>query len=44
LLTTLPPSPHADIRSAAATWMGYGLYDPALLTVEQALARLGMKS
>jgi hypothetical protein len=41
LLQTLPPSPHADLRIASACFMGYGLYDPAILTVDQALQRLG---
>lgn len=41
LLATLPPSPHADVRVASASWMGYGLYDPKLRTVTEALAEMG---
>lgn len=41
LLQTLPPSPHADLRIASACFMGYGLYDPAILTVDQAIQRFG---
>lgn len=39
LLESLPPSPNAEIRIASASFMGYGLYDQGMLTVEQALAR-----
>jgi hypothetical protein len=38
-LRSLPESPHAEIRIASSCLMGYGLYDPAILTPEQALAR-----
>lgn len=39
LLRTLPPSPHADVRIATAALFGYGLFDPAVLTVDEALDR-----
>ena len=39
LLRALPPSPHAELRIASSCLLGYGLYDPAILTLEQAIAR-----
>lgn len=39
-LGTMPPSPHAEIRVATSSLLGFGLYDPGMLTVEQALARI----
>ncbi|AKV04398.1 hypothetical protein AKJ09_11061 [Labilithrix luteola] len=39
LLRTLPPSPHAELRIATGSLLGYGLYDPAVLTIEEALSR-----
>jgi len=39
LLRSLPPSPHAELRIASACLLGYGLYDPAILTLDQAIAR-----
>lgn len=39
LLRSLPPSPHAELRIATGSLLGYGLYDPAILTVDEALAR-----
>lgn len=39
LLRTLPPSPHAALRVATGSLLGYGLYDPAILTIDEALAR-----
>jgi len=39
LLRTLPPSPHAELRIATGSLLGYGLYDPAILTIYEALAR-----
>lgn len=39
LLRTLPPSPHAELRIATGSLLGYGLYDPAILTIDVALAR-----
>ena len=41
LLRTLPPCPNADVRVAVASFMGYGLFDQAILTVPQTLDRLG---
>ena len=38
LLRTLPPSPHAELRIATGSLLGYGLYDPAIHTVEEALS------
>lgn len=40
LLRTLPPSPHAALRVASSCLLGYGLYDPAILTIDEALTRL----
>jgi hypothetical protein len=39
LLQTLPPSPHADVCIATACLLGYGLFDPAVLPLEKAMAR-----
>ncbi len=39
LLRTMPPSPHAEIRLTTSCLMGFGLYDPAILTVDAALSR-----
>jgi hypothetical protein len=39
LLRTLPRSTHADLRIATGCLLGYGLYDPAIVTVEEAQAR-----
>lgn len=39
LLRTLPPSPQAELRVATGSLLGYGLYDPAILTISEALAR-----
>jgi hypothetical protein len=41
LLRSLPPSPHAELRIATGSLLGYGLYDPAILTLEQAFLRFG---
>ena len=38
-LASLPPSPHAEVRIATATLMGYGLYDPGVLDLPTALSR-----
>jgi hypothetical protein len=35
----MPPSPHAELRIATGSLLGYGLYDPAILTVGEALSR-----
>jgi len=40
LLNGIHYSPNAEVRVASASLLGYGLYDPAILTVEEALARL----
>lgn len=40
LLATLPPSPNAELQVAAGSLLGYGLYDHAMLTVDQARSRL----
>jgi hypothetical protein len=39
LLRTLPPSPHAELRIATGSLLGYGLYDPAILGLKDAFAR-----
>ncbi len=39
LLTTLPDSPHVDVRIATSSLMGYGLYNPGVLTLDEAMAR-----
>jgi hypothetical protein len=39
LLRAMPPSPHAELRIATGSLLGYGLYDPAILTVGEALSR-----
>jgi len=39
LLRALPPSPHAELRVATGSLLGYGLYDPAILTIDEALSR-----
>lgn len=41
LLGSLPPSPHAELRVATGSLIGYGLYDPAILTIDEARVRLG---
>lgn len=38
LLATLPPSPNLEVRVAMSGLVGYGLYDPGIVTVAQALA------
>lgn len=37
LLRALPPSPHAEIAIATSSWMGYGLYESGMISVEAAL-------
>lgn len=39
LLRSLPDSPHAEVRIASACVLGYGLYDQAILSLEQAFER-----
>lgn len=38
LLCALPPSPHVELRIATSSLLGYGLYDQAIYTVEDALS------
>jgi len=40
-LDNLPPSPHAEVYLATSCFMGYGLFDPAVLPLAEARARLG---
>lgn len=40
LLLSLPASPQAEVRIASSCLLGYGFYDPAILSVEQALDRI----
>ena len=39
LLKTLPPSPNVDVRVATASFLGYGLYDQGMHSVQTALSR-----
>jgi hypothetical protein len=39
VLANLPPSPLAEIRIATSSFMGYGLYDPAIYTVAEVKSR-----
>lgn len=39
VLQSLPDSPHAEVRIASACLLGYGLYDQAILSLEQAFKR-----
>lgn len=39
VLRSLPDSPHAEVRIASACLLGYGLYDQAILSLEQAFKR-----
>ena len=41
LLRELPESPHAELRVATSSLLGYGLYDPGVMTIDDALARFG---
>lgn len=41
LLRTLPESPHAELRIATSSLLGYGLYDPGVMTIDDALATFG---
>ena len=41
VLDRLPDSRHADVAIATASFMGYGLYDQAIHTLEEAQARFG---
>ena len=40
-LEQLPPSPHAEVYLASACFMGYGLFDQAVLPLGEARTRLG---
>ncbi|CAN5547931.1 hypothetical protein BH09GEM1_BH09GEM1_09500 [soil metagenome] len=39
ILTHLPPSPYAELRIASASLFGYGLFDPCVVSVDEALRR-----
>jgi len=39
LVATLPPCPHAELRFAVSSFMGYGLFDQGVLTYEELQAR-----
>lgn len=39
LLQTMPPSPHADLRIAVSSLMGYGLYDQGVMSIEDTITR-----
>ena len=41
LLDTLPKSPRADLAIATASFLGYGLYDQEVHTIEKAKIRFG---
>ena len=41
LLRSLPASPHVDVRIATASFLGYGLYDQGIHSVQTALERFG---
>ena len=38
-LDALPDSPHAELRVATASFMGYGLYDQGIHTIDEARKR-----
>lgn len=38
-LTSLPPSPHADLHLATGCFMGYGLFDQAIVPLQEAITR-----
>ena len=40
-LETLPPSPHAEVYIATGCFMGYGLFDQAVVPLEDAQTRFG---
>jgi len=44
LLRTLPESPHAELRFAAASFMGYGLFDPVVHTTCELAALFGREA
>ena len=41
LLASLPPSPHADLRFATASFMGYGLFDQGIHDLDTLHKRFG---
>ena len=41
LLEEVPESPHAELRIATASFLGYGLYDQGVHTVDEAFGRFG---
>lgn len=41
LLEGVPDSPHAELRIATASFLGYGMYDQGVHTVEEAFRRFG---
>lgn len=43
LLSDLPPSPHAELRIAVSSLMGYGLYDQGILSIDEALQQCGTR-
>lgn len=43
LLQPVPDSPHADLRIAVGSLMGYGLYDQGVLSVAEALQQCGTR-
>ena len=40
-LESLPPSPHADLYLATGCFMGYGLFDQAIVPLDEAITRFG---
>lgn len=41
-LETLPPSPHAEVYVATGCFMGYGLFDQAVVPLDEARSRFGV--
>lgn len=39
LLQTLPDSPHAELRIALSSFMGYGLYDQGIISIDDAMTK-----
>ncbi|MDH4247143.1 MAG: hypothetical protein OEW39_04940 [Deltaproteobacteria bacterium] len=40
ILQSLPDSPHAEVRIATSSFLGYGLFDPAIIDVKSGISRL----
>lgn len=40
-LESLPPSPHADLYLATGCFMGYGLFDQAIVPLDEAITKFG---